>query len=70
MNLQVNGDPRRLEPASSPASLVSVIEALGQDPRVVVVEHNGLIVPRSQWEATSVCDGDTLEIVTIVGGGS
>ena len=70
MNLQVNGDPRRLEPASSPASLVSVIEALGQDPRVVVVEHNGLIVPRSQWEAATVCDGDTLEIVTIVGGGS
>ena len=70
MNLQVNGDPRRLDSASSPASLVSVIEALDQDPRVVVVEQNGMIVPRSQWEETTVCEGDTLEIVTIVGGGS
>lgn len=70
MNLQVNGDPHRLDIASSSTSLVAVIEALGQDPRVVVVEHNGLIVPRSQWNETSVGDGDKLEIVTIVGGGS
>ena len=70
MDLQVNGDPRRLDPAPTPALLVSVIEALGQDPRLVVVEHNGVIVPRSRWPSTTVDDGDSLEIVTIVGGGS
>ena len=47
-----------------------VIEALAYNPELVVAEHNGVIVPRTQWPNTSVSDGDNLEIVTIVGGGS
>jgi sulfur carrier protein len=50
--------------------LVLVIEALDYNPQLVVVEHNGVIVPRTQWPNASVSDGDNLEIVTIVGGGS
>ena len=70
MKLHVNGVQRDLNPTLDPASLEAVIEALAQDPRLVVVEHNGVIVPRSQWQVTPVDDGDNLEIVTIVGGGS
>jgi sulfur carrier protein len=47
-----------------------VIEALAYNPQLVVVEHNGVIVPRTQWPNAAVSDGDNLEIVTIVGGGS
>jgi sulfur carrier protein len=50
--------------------LVLVIEALAYNPQLVVAEHNGVIVPRTQWANLAVSDGDNLEIVTIVGGGS
>jgi thiamine biosynthesis protein ThiS len=36
----------------------------------VAVELNLEIVPRANWEATHLNDGDKLEIVHFVGGGS
>ena len=47
-----------------------VIEALGHHPKLVVVEFNGLILTPDRWAEQAVKDGDSLEIVTIVGGGS
>ena len=70
LDLQVNGERRRLDPAPTPSTLVLVIEALAYNPQLVVAEHNGVIVPRTQWANTAVNEGDNLEIVTIVGGGS
>ena len=70
LDLQVNGERRCLDPAPTPTTLVLVIEALAYNPQLVVAEHNGVIVPRTQWPRTAVNDGDNLEIVTIVGGGS
>ena len=70
MNLVVNGEPRLLEAAPVPSCLNDVVRALGHNPSLVVVEHNGAIVPKSRWENTAILDGDNLEIVTIVGGGS
>ena len=70
LDLNVNGEHRLLEPAPTPTTLVLVLEALDYNPQLVVVEYNGVIVPRTQWQNTSVSNGDTLEIVTIVGGGS
>lgn len=35
----------------------------------IAVERNGDIVPKSQYEATILCDGDMVEIVSFVGGG-
>ena len=37
--------------------------------RRVAVERNGEIVPRAQYEDTILKDGDTLEVVSFVGGG-
>ena len=70
LDLQVNGERRRLDPAPTPTTMVLVLEALAYNPQLVVAEHNGVIVPRTQWPLTKVNDGDNLEIVTIVGGGS
>ena len=70
LDLQVNGERRRLDPAPTPSTLVLVIEALAYNPQLVVAEHNGVIVPRTQWANIAVSEGDNLEIVTIVGGGS
>ncbi len=70
LTLMVNGETRELDPAPEPASLAAVVAQLANNPQLVVVEHNGVIAPRSRWDSILVKDDDTLEIVTIVGGGS
>ena len=39
------------------------------DPKRIAVERNGDIVFKSQYEVTILQDGDSLEIVSFVGGG-
>ncbi len=70
LTLMVNGETRVLDPAPDPASLAVVVALLANNPQLVVAEHNGVIAPRSRWDSIVVKDDDTLEIVTIVGGGS
>ena len=70
LTLMVNGETRVLDPAPDPARLAAVVALLANNPQLVVAEHNGVIAPRSRWDSIVVKDDDTLEIVTIVGGGS
>lgn len=35
----------------------------------IAVELNGEIVPKSQYQTTLVCNADTLEVISFVGGG-
>ena len=70
LTLIINGETRVLDPAPDPASLAAVVALLANNPQLVVAEHNGVIAPRSRWDSIVVKDDDTLEIVTIVGGGS
>jgi sulfur carrier protein len=65
--LRVNGEARR---CPSGLCLDAVLVALGYQPRLVVVEFNGEILPRDRWPAQAVVESDVLEVVTIVGGGS
>ncbi|MGE7274327.1 sulfur carrier protein ThiS [Brevibacillus panacihumi] len=37
--------------------------------KIVVVEQNGTIIERSQYEKQTIADGDRIEIVHFVGGG-
>ncbi len=68
MQLTVNGELRSIDPSTT--TLDRVIAQLGHHPQLVVVEYNGLILTPERWEDQQVQDGDNLEIVTIVGGGS
>ena len=70
LTMMVNGETRVLDPAPEPATLAAVVALLANNPQLVVAEHNGVIAPRSRWDSIVVKDDDTLEIVTIVGGGS
>ena len=67
ISLQVNGEPRRCPVG---LNLEQVLLELGYQPRLVVVEFNGAILPRQVWPAQIVGESDVLEVVTIVGGGS
>ena len=35
----------------------------------IAVERNGSIVPKAQYDTTVLCEGDSIEIVSFVGGG-
>ena len=67
MHLIVNGERKSY---SEPISLAQLIEQLAMKGDRVAVELNREIVPRSQWSETDLHDGDRLEIVHFVGGGS
>lgn len=67
ISVQINGEALEL-PAG--LNLEALLRHCGYEPRLVVVEFNGEILPRSRWPEQAVVSGDSLEIVTIVGGGS
>ena len=66
MNLTINGDTQ----VSSAETLGLLVAQLGMKPDRVAIELNREIVPREQWQQTPLHDGDRLEIVHFVGGGS
>jgi thiamine biosynthesis protein ThiS len=70
MKLQINGDERDFSVPLAPLTLAALVELLGMKADRVAVELNRDIVPRDRWAATALNDGDRLEIVHFVGGGS
>lgn len=66
MEIRVNGKPMRLDDARTVAELLTLRNL---KPSLVAVEHNGTIVPRSEFGQRELAEGDTLEIVHFVGGG-
>ena len=50
-------------------TLADYLATTNYDLKRIAVERNGDIVPKSQYGETVLCDGDSLEIVSFVGGG-
>ena len=67
MKLHINGEEKSF---ASTLTLAALLEQMGMKPDRVAVELNREIVPRDQWSETTLADGDRLEIVHFVGGGS
>jgi sulfur carrier protein len=65
----LNGQPRTFLDMQQP-TLEQFIAELGLKGDRVAVEHNGQIVPRSTWPQTPIHEGDKLEVVHFVGGGT
>ncbi|MFJ6079530.1 sulfur carrier protein ThiS [Pseudarthrobacter sp. NPDC092419] len=78
MNIILNGSLRAVPDGASIAALVSHITGrpLAADGQAadgrklgVAVAQNAQVVPRSQWSATALAEGDDVELVTAVQGG-
>jgi len=67
MFLHINGEQRDFPDGLTVAALVA---QLGMKPDRVAVELNLEIVSRTQWETTTLKNGDRLEVVHFVGGGN
>ena len=50
-------------------TVAQYLSTTNYDPKRIAVERNGDIVFKSQYDATILQDGDSLEIVSFVGGG-
>ena len=66
ITVTINGEARQFEQALPVRDLV---DRLGLAGKRIAIERNGEIVPRSEFGAHSIADGDRLEIVVAVGGG-
>ena len=70
MNLIVNGKSTKIKSNGQDLSLETTLKQLDFHPQLVVVEINGSIVNTQNLRNHLIQDGDVIEIVTIVGGGS
>ena len=70
LRLALNGKQQSFDTLTKGVSLAEMLQSLGLKEDRVAVERNGEIVGRSDWAATALNEGDRLEIVHFVGGGS
>jgi thiamine biosynthesis protein ThiS len=66
ITLSVNGEDVQVPTGSTVADL---LRTLSLSPTHVAVEHNRRVVPRAEHGSVRLNHGDTVEIVTFVGGG-
>jgi thiazole synthase len=67
LTLTVNGKPQQAPAGTTVAGLIAL---LGLDPARVAVERNEDVVPRKTWPLAPLGQGDRVEIVAFIGGGS
>ena len=63
--VKVNGEPKDI----AGKTIAEYLATTNYDMRRIATELNGDIVPKSQYSATILSDGDSIEIVSFVGGG-
>jgi thiamine biosynthesis protein ThiS len=66
LEIRANGQTRSVPPGTSVAGFLACHDL---DPDLVVVERNGRILRREEFDRTALEPGDELEIVHFVGGG-
>jgi len=66
MTLTINGEDREF----NVTTLCELVSQLGMKPDRVAIELNRELIRRDRWSETPLSNGDKLEIVHFVGGGS
>lgn len=67
MQITLNGDPYTLP---GPLTIADLLARLEIDGRRVAVERNLVVIKRDRYATTTIGEGDEIEIVNFVGGGS
>jgi len=62
----INGDLKKFP---QKINIVSVLESLDISSKHIAIEINESLVFRSDWQQTTLRDGDKVEIVKAIGGG-
>jgi len=65
MQIYVNGEERHTDAAS----ISSLLVELGMQGRMIAIERNLEVVPKSTYAEAILVEGDRIEIVHMIGGG-
>lgn len=65
MTIFVNGERRE----TAAENVAGFVQELGLPPEMLLVEHNGTALHRSEWLATTFRPEDRLEILKVAAGG-
>lgn len=66
ITVKINGQQQTWE---QPMTVEQYLQIQGHTTECVAVEQNGRIVPKSAYAEQQIQDGDTVEVVSFVGGG-
>jgi thiamine biosynthesis protein ThiS len=66
MNIAINGQAKQLPDALKISEMVS---QFCKDKTPVIAEVNGKVIQKHQWSEIILKEGDTVELVSFVGGG-
>lgn len=66
MLITVNGQPREVR---EHITMLELLRDLGVKPEITAIQRNAEIINRKSVDSTVVADGDTIELIRIVGGG-
>lgn len=65
MHIRLNGEERDVDAAT----IAELVASLGLEGRMIAVECNLEVVPKSRYGETLLQDGDRIEVVHMIGGG-
>lgn len=65
LSIQLNGEARRI----AARNLAELVAELGLEQRMIAIELNLEVVPKSRYAATPLSEGDRIELVHMIGGG-
>lgn len=67
INVTVNGKPRQLADATE---LMSFLRDMKVNFKFLAVGYNGEVLPKTEYDSVVLKEGDVLEVVRPIGGGS
>jgi len=65
MQIQLNGGDTQV----AAANLADLVVELGLEQRMIAIERNMEVVPKSEYAATKLEESDRIELVHMIGGG-
>jgi len=65
MQIQLNGEGVQV----AALNLADLVTELGLERRMIAIERNMEVVPKSEYEATQLEESDRIELVHMIGGG-
>ncbi len=66
MHILLNGQEADARGAQTMAELIGRFEL---PPETILIEHNGVALPRREWPQKRLTDGDRIEIIRVAAGG-
>ncbi len=63
--IQLNGEAKETAAATIP----ELVRELGLAPEMLLIEHNGMALHRSEWEKSALAAGDRVEMLRVAAGG-